>query len=98
MALIIAKSVEQKIAQDDHGNISLKDVEECVENHNGKFCTDPRPQHASKSGAPTLWFVGETNHGRKLKIMFVREGPDMHLKTAYPATSKIQSMFARYAN
>lgn len=97
MALIISKSVAEKIANDDHGNITEKDVRECFENHCGRYAYDKRPQHLDRHGNPSPWFVAETNHRRKLKIMFVREGSDVELKSAYPATSQVEDLYRRIA-
>lgn len=87
MALIISKSVAEKIAQDDHGNITESMVSQACSNYPGVAAYDPRPEHASRSGAPTVWFIAPTNDGKWLKITLVLEGDDAELKSAYPATS-----------
>lgn len=97
MALHIPTDIAQKIAQSNHGSLRTEEVAECFLNHAGKFCQDSRPEHSTASGSPTLWFVGETNHGRFLKIMFVRDGMDIYLKSAYPATDAVKRIFAKYA-
>ena len=97
MALIIPPAIEQKIGAPDHGSVSKKDVEECFANHCGGYCDDKRPQHLDADGKPSMWFVAATNHGRILKIMFVRQGADMYLKSAYPATQQVQDIFSRHA-
>ena len=65
-------------------------------NHLGGYCFDNRPQHLDSNGNPAIWFVSCTNHGRMLKIMFVRDGADYYLKSAYPSTPKVQQIFNKY--
>lgn len=98
MALIIPPGIAAKISADDHGNVTEKEVNECFANHCGGYCYDTRQQHLDGNGNPTPWFVAETNRGgRILKIMFVREGTDIYLKSAYPATSNVQQIFKKHA-
>lgn len=97
MALIIPSGIAAKIAADDHGNVSEKEVRECFANHGGGYCYDKRPQHLDGNGNPSHWFAGETNKCRVLKVMFVREGEDIYLKSAYPATTQVQQIFTRHA-
>jgi hypothetical protein len=87
MALKISKAVLEKIGQDDHGNQTEATVKQACANFPGRAAYDIRPQHQAKSGAPTIWFIAPTNDGTKLKITFVAEDGDAHLKSAYPATS-----------
>lgn len=98
MALIIRPAILAKIAQEDHGCISEKEVRECFSNHCGRYCYDNRPQHLDRAGNPTPWFVAETNHRRMLKMMFVKDGADMELKSAYPATEKVVAIFRKFAS
>lgn len=97
MAIIISGEIEKKIGADDHGNITVKEVHECFENHCGRYAYEQHPQHKNDLGQATPWFVADTNHGRTLKIMFVRRGGDVFLKSAYPATDKVQRIYARFA-
>lgn len=97
MGIYIAPAVLQKISQPDHGEVTEKEVQECFLNHCGLYCEDHRPEHLSLSGAPTLWFVSETNHGRHLKVMFVIENGTSHVKSAYPATAEVERIFWKYA-
>lgn len=97
MALIIPKAIEDKIAGDDHGNVTVKEVNECFENHCGGYALDTRSQHRDSNSQPAVWFVGETNRGRALKIMFVREHGNIYLKSAYPATEEVQRIYKKYS-
>lgn len=96
MALIVPPGIAAKIAADDHGNVTEKEVQECFANHTGGYCYDKRPQHLDGDGKPSPWFVAKTNRGRILKIMFVRDGRDLYLKSAYPATDRVQQIFKRH--
>jgi len=93
MRITIAPVIARKIALPDHGSITEREVIECFENHDGRLCWDSRPQHLDRKGRPSPWFVAQTYRGRWLKIMFVREGHTIHLKSAYPATAVVQQIF-----
>lgn len=95
MAIIIAPAIAAKIGNPDHGGITENEVHECFENHDGRLCWDNRPQHLDRQGRPSPWFVAETNQRRLLKIMFVREDEDVHLKSAYPATATVHDLYER---
>lgn len=95
MDIVISPEIEAKIGQDDHGNVSRKEVLECFENHCGSYAYDKRPHHLDGDGNPSPWFVAETNKRRKLKIMFVLERGKIFLKSAYPATEKVNELYAR---
>jgi len=93
MRIAIAAVIARKIAGHDHGCITEKEVIECFENHDGRLCWDSRPQHLDRKGRPSPWFVAPTCRGRLLKIMFVRNGKVIHLKSAYPATPAVHQIF-----
>jgi hypothetical protein len=95
VAIIIPPGIAAKIGQADHGGITEQEVRECFENHDGRLCWDGRQQHLDGSGRPSPWFVAETNQMRRLKIMFVRDGNDIFLKSAYPATEKVKDIYER---
>lgn len=95
--VIISPQVEEKIGADDHGNVTVKEVLECFANHCGPYAYEDHPEHKNDKGKATPWFVADTNHGRTLKIMFVRKGQDVHLKSAYPATENVQRIYNKYA-
>jgi hypothetical protein len=98
MPLIISKDIAAKIARDDHDNVTEQEVYECFANHCGRYCYEVNPAHFDEHGNPTPWFVAETNKkGRILKIMFVRDGANIYLKSAYPASAQVQSIFNRKA-
>lgn len=63
-----------------HG-VSMKEVFECFANGEAKYYEDPREEH--RTDPPTFWFVAPTNHGRLLKICFIRGDGDIVIKTAF---------------
>lgn len=96
MTVIIVPAIAAKIEQSDHGSLTRKEIEQCFENHCGGYCTDNREEH--RTDPPTLWFVGETNQRRRLKIVFIQRGNDIVLKSAYPATQEIERIFHKYSS
>lgn len=96
MALIIAPVIAAKIERPDHGSLTRKEIEQCFENHCGGYCTDSREEH--RTDPPTLWFVGETNQRRRLKIVFIQVGSDIVLKSAYPASPEVERIFNKYSS
>lgn len=96
MNIVISKAIEEKIGADDHGNVTRKEVIECFENHDGRYCLDTRPEHLDSHGNPVPWFVAETNRRKALKITFVAENGKCYLKSAYPASDEIKRIYAKY--
>jgi hypothetical protein len=95
--LIISQKIREKIGDASHGSVTDREVRECFMVWDGRYCEDPREEHSTQSGLPTRWFIGESHIGRCLKIMYVADDENVYLKTAYPATSEIQQMFAANA-
>lgn len=95
--IIISEEIELKIASDNHGNVTRKEVSECFQNHCGKYCYDKREEHLDSSGKPSPWFVSETNKRRSLKIMFVIQEGKIYLKSAYPSTEEVRRIYKKYA-
>lgn len=82
--LIASTRIVTKLQQKH--NVTIEEVEECISNldPSHKLLTDTREGNATIP--PTLWFVSETNSGRKLKVVFILlDDGDIHLKTAYDA-------------
>lgn len=86
MALIISRKILRKI--NIKHNVTREEVEQCFMNQASRYLTDEREQHATGTGAPTLWFIGETDTGRLLKIVFVLEHGNLYLRTAFQPTTK----------
>lgn len=91
MALMISPRILQKL--NEKHDVTREEVEQCfmnVEassmNRRNPYLEDVREEHATRTGAPTLWFIGETDTGRRLKIVFVLEHGGIYLRTAFPPT------------
>ena len=84
MSLIVSPNVQRKLAAKH--NVTRDEIEQCFMNHDGAYLTDEREEHATSP--PTLWFIGTTDVGRRLKIVFVPEHGNLYLRTAFTPTSK----------
>lgn len=91
MAFLISESIRAKLlAKHD---VTEKEVMECFANREGDIFRDTRERHLTDP--PTLWFVAETNRGRKLKVCYVQKGKRVHLKTAFAANPAEISLYER---
>lgn len=81
MAIIFSQAVREKLAV-KHA-VSEDEVRECFANKIGQYLQDPRADH--KTDPPTLWFVAETNFGKRLKVIFVYRDGNIFIKSAYLA-------------
>ena len=80
MKFVVTQRILKKL-KEKH-DVSWEEVEECFLNRQFCFLEDTRLQH--KTHPPTLWFISETDDGRKLKIIFIEcENGDYELKSAY---------------
>jgi hypothetical protein len=91
--IVISEKIREKIGQASHGSVTEREVRECFMAWDGVYAYDPREEHATQSGLPTKWFIGESHTGRLLKIMYVEDDEDVYLKSAYPATAEVQHLF-----
>jgi len=65
----------------------------------GRFLEDSREAH--RSDPPTLWFVAETDLGRRLKVCFILRPEDrgtaaVVIKTAYDANDHEIRIYRKY--
>lgn len=80
--LYVSPAVQTKL-KEKH-NVAVSEVIECFGNRIGHFLEDIREEH--KTNPKTQWFVAETNHGRKLKVVFIQfTDGSIRLRTAYQA-------------
>src|SRR3990167_3249369 len=78
--LCISMEVARKL-HEKHG-VTRDEIEECFYNRAKGLLEDTREQH--QTVPPTLWFIAETDTGRRLKIVFVElEYARYEIKTAY---------------
>jgi len=97
MALIISPGVRAKLADPSH-NVTKEEILQCFANRSGKTCIDSRPHH--KAEFPTLWFVAQTDYGRRLKIVYLHDltNGNIEIKSAYAATDEVTRIFNKYAS
>jgi uncharacterized DUF497 family protein len=88
--LIIAPDIRDKLLRPDH-NVKEDEVRECFLNHDGFYLEDNEEDH--QTDPPSEWFVGETDRGRLLKIIFVFRDGNLYLKSAYDANEKSQRIY-----
>ncbi len=89
MSLIISPNVQRKLTTKH--DVTRDEVEQCFMNHDGPYLTDERESHATNP--PTLWFIGKTDVGRQLKVVFVPEHGNLYLRTAFTPTRKQASVY-----
>jgi hypothetical protein len=78
--IYIAEAIAHKLEEKHH--VQEQEVIECFDNRTTKYAYDTRKEH--QTDPPTLWFIGQTNAGRRLKVVFVRYNKIQHvIKSAY---------------
>ncbi len=92
MSIVISPTICGKLLNKHH--VTPEEVEQCFANRNGKYIQDVREQHAASS--PTLWFIAETHHGRKLKVVFVKENGNDYIRTAFPPSDATIENYLKY--
>lgn len=95
MAIIISQKIRQKLEDDNH-RVPEQDIAQCFANRVRSLVTDTREAH--RTDPPTMWFVSETDYGRKLKVMFVMRGADIYVKSAYGATEEVERIYISKSN
>ncbi|MCF8199757.1 MAG: hypothetical protein K9J42_13390 [Sulfuritalea sp.] len=91
MAVIFSQVIRDKLAAKH--SVSEDDVRECFANKAGQYLEDPRADH--QTDPPTLWFVSETNSGRRLKVIFVYRDGNIFIKSAYGADENSIRIYER---
>jgi hypothetical protein len=89
MGVKISKAVEAKLL-DKHG-VTRKEVIECFTNMERAPLKDLREEHDTVP--PTLWMISETNHRRRLKVIFMVKDGDAEVKSAYEPEEEAQYIF-----
>lgn len=74
-------------------NVECHEVIEAFGNREGKYVEDDRETH--KTLPPTQWFIAETDHGRRLKVVFIQYGDVIELKTAYAPNMMEEALYER---
>ena len=94
MSLIISPKIAAKLASKDRP-VAGHEVVEAFANRSGNYLTDDREEHASDPA--TLWFVAETDSGRRLKVMFIARDGHIYLRSAYDATADVARIYVKYS-
>ncbi|TLS17119.1 MAG: hypothetical protein FDZ72_15810 [Betaproteobacteria bacterium] len=94
MKLIITPKIREKLANKEPP-VSEEEIRQCFGNQTHRAVLDTREQH--KTDPLTRWFVSETDHGRKLKIMYVPDPAGIFIKSAYNATEEVQRIYKERA-
>ena len=93
--LVVSPAMREKLMRKH--NIQELEVVECFLNdETGKYLEDDREDH--RTDPPTLWFVGETHRGRRLKIIFVHRDGNLYLKSAYAANEAVIRIYNERTN
>jgi hypothetical protein len=91
MAIIISFKVREKLAY-KIPPVSEAEIRECFDNRLYASIEDRREAHRTKP--PTLWFIGETDQYRRLKVVFIQtRSGDLIIKTAYEPDEKEEFMY-----
>ena len=75
--------------------VKVDEVWECFLNREYGFLEDTRLNH--RTDPPTLWFIAETDTGRKLKVVFIELNGNYEIKTAYEPNKNEVSIYEKYA-
>lgn len=92
MALLIAPDIRLKLARKSPP-VTRQEIIQCFANRTGTFLVDTREKN--RTDPPTLWFISETDFGRKLKICFIEDVNDITIKTAYEPSDIEKDLYAR---
>lgn len=93
MALSISRSVLEKLATKH--SVTVEEIEQCFASRSGTYLEDTREDH--KTDPPTQWFIGETDMGVKLKIVFIQRGGETVIRTAYRANDVEKAIYRKYS-
>jgi len=97
MGISISTSVRQKLATKH--SVTENEVIECFSSRkaNAKFLKDNREEH--KTNPPSLWFIGTTDTGRVLKVVFIycSDSNEFVIKTAYEANGEEVRIYSKYS-
>lgn len=95
MPLIISKRVREKLAN-KQPPVTEAEIVQCFANREGRFLLDTREEH--KTNPPTKWFIAETNYGRLLKVVFVRNiDGSIEIKSAFDPNDTEKRIYRNHA-
>ena len=91
-AVHVSPHVKEKLKEQHQ--VTMREVHQCFKNRSGKLLTDTR--ELTKTDPPTLWFIALTNENRPLKIVYIQNGFQVILKTAYSPNSTESELYERF--
>lgn len=94
MGLHISSDVRRKLST-KHG-IDEDEIIQCFANKTHGDLLDTRLEH--QTVPPTRWFISETDRGRKLKIVYIYDGNNIIIKTAFHPTDNSISVYYRHSS
>jgi uncharacterized DUF497 family protein len=92
MGIRVSTRILEKLARKH--NVKKEEVDQCFANRNGKYLRDPRAEH--QTNPPTQWFIAETDFGRRLKVVFIRNGSDVDIKSAFDPNQEELRIYAKF--
>ncbi len=92
--LVVSELVLNKIITSH--NVTIAEVGQCFLNRNRRLLVDNRI--LTKTNPPTLWFIADTNNVRTLKIVYIQNGLQVHLKTAYEPNEVETAIYLKYGS
>jgi hypothetical protein len=92
--IIISKKIQKKLTV-KHGGITADEITQCFANREYSALIDTREDH--QTNPETRWFISTTDYGRKLKIVYVFNGTNTYIKTAYAPREEEERIYTKYA-
>lgn len=92
--LVVSAVILGKIT--NRHNVTIAEVRQCFLNRKGRLLVDNRA--LTKTNPPTLWFIADTNKVRTLKIVYIQDGLQVHLKTAYEPNEVETAIYLKYGS
>lgn len=90
--LKVSEAVKTKLHEKHQ--VTLREVEHCFENIEGRLLYDDRVW--TKTHPPTLGFIAPTNPNRLLKILYIQIGNQVVLKTADEPNAQELAIYERF--
>lgn len=93
--LYISEAIRAKLLT--RHQVSENEITEAFSNKEKGLLEDSRAEN--QTIPPTLWFIAETNRGRRLKIVFIHDSRNNRiiLKTAYEPNSEEIRIYNKFA-
>jgi len=98
VAIEISDSVLHKMRV-KHGGITKEDVVECFANRDSSRLMLVDQREDNQTDPQTLWFISETNNGRRLKVVFIQfiQEKKIQIKTCYEANATEIRIYEKYS-